>query len=98
MCRVETNRHSVSCLPPRARGLAEMWRHSLLRDPREAELLRAELGLVRFFTDPSSVRRAARYSDFLNEACREGVVTLDRDAEATVGISFVALKTCSSVS
>ena len=38
---------TVSCLPPQARGLAETWRHSLLRDPKEAELLRAELGLVR---------------------------------------------------
>ena len=35
---------TVSCLPPEARALAQTWRHSLLRDPKEAELLRAELG------------------------------------------------------
>ena len=29
---------TVSCLPPEARGPAEAWRHSLLRDPKEAEL------------------------------------------------------------
>ena len=40
---------TASCLHPEARGLAETWRHSLLRDPKEAEL-RAELGLVRLFS------------------------------------------------
>ena len=87
---------TVSCLPAGASGLAETWRHSLLRDPREAELCRAELGLVRPFSDPALVRRAARYSDFLHEACSAGVVTLDKYAEATVGIYFVAEKTHSA--
>ena len=83
---------TVSCLLPEARGLAETWPHSLLRDPKEAELLRAELGLVRPSSNPSSVRRSARYSDFLHEACRAGVITLDKYAEATFGIFFVAKK------
>ena len=38
---------TVICLPSKARGLPETWRHSLLRDPKDAELLRAEPGLVK---------------------------------------------------
>ena len=89
---------TVSCLPPEARGLAETGCHSLLLDPKEAGLLRAELGLVGLFSDPAVVRRAARYSDFLHQASLAGVITLDKYAEATVGIFFVAVKINNSVS
>ena len=36
----------VSFLPLEARGFAETWRHSLLRDPKEADLVCAELILL----------------------------------------------------
>ena len=83
---------AVSRVPLKTRGVAETWRHFVLRDPKEAELFLDELGLVRPFSDPSLVRRAAQYSDFLHQASLAGVVTLDRYAEATVGIFFVAKK------
>ena len=51
---------TASCLPPEARGLAKTWRNSLLRDPKEAEILRAELGLVK--TLLSTRVGAARFS------------------------------------
>ena len=64
----------------------------MLRFPTEPELLRAELGLVRPFSDPALVRRGARYSEMLHQGGQAGVITLDKHAEAAVGIFFVAKK------
>ena len=69
---------TVSCLPPEARGLDVSWRHSLLRDPKESELLWDELGLVRPFSFPLLVGRAARYSEFLHQASQKGVIDHSR--------------------
>ena len=55
---------TASCLPPATRGLAETRPRSLLRDTKEPELLRAELGLVTPFSDPALVRHAARQVNF----------------------------------
>ena len=81
-----------------ARRLAETWRHSLLRDPKEAVTHLAVLDLIRPFSDPALVRRAARYSEFLQEACRLVALTPDKqDAEATASALLLG-KTGSSLS
>ena len=55
---------TVSYLPLEARGLAEMWCHSLLRDPKEAELLRAEQGLALSTFLTPRIGATRRYSEF----------------------------------
>ena len=55
---------TVTCLLPRARGLAETWRHSLLRDPGEAELSAMSWALFALCQIPAIVGRAVRYRDF----------------------------------
>ena len=62
--------------------------HSQVRARKKAATLRSEFGLLRPFSDPALVRRAAPPSEFLHEACWAGFVALDKYAEATVRISW----------
>ena len=66
------------------------WRETLRRPAEQAVMLRAQLGLVRPYSDPLLVRDRAGYAEFIRTLVDAGIVGLGPQIEATVGIFFVA--------